>query len=49
MINATLESKKETTGMIKKDGGNTNSGLKAAKDSNKERLEMHDTVRITYP
>ena len=45
MINATLESKKETTGMIKKDGGNTNSGLKAAKDSNKERLEMHDTVR----
>ena len=44
MINATLESKKETTGMIEKDGGNANSESKATKDTNKERLEVHDTV-----
>ena len=34
--------------MIDKDGGNTNSKLKASKKSNKERLEVHDTG-ITYP
>ena len=45
VINAALESKQETTGVIDKDGGNTNSKLKAARKSNKERLKLHDTVR----
>ena len=31
--------------MIDKDRGNTNSKLKVAKKSNKERLKVHDTIR----
>lgn len=46
MISAVLELKKETTRVIKNEGSNANAELKAVKDSNKERLEVHDNVSL---